>query len=87
MPIKENARKAMRQSETRYVRNQKAKSQIEYLRRMAKKYADAKDKKNLAESGAKLVKAIDKAKAKGMLKANTAARQKSSAMRLVNTVK
>lgn len=76
MPQLRNAKKALRQSEKRAIRNQNVKTNIKFLEKQVKKLAESKDTK-AAESLGKAIKAIDKAAQKGILKKNTAARKKS----------
>ena len=76
MPQLRNAKKALRQSEKRALRNQNVTTNIKYLEKQLKKQATAKDAKS-ADTMKNLIKAIDKASQKGILKKNTAARKKS----------
>ena len=76
MPQLRNAKKALRQSEKRALRNQNVTTNIKYLEKQFKKQATAKDAKS-ADTMKNLIKAIDKASQKGILKKNTAARKKS----------
>lgn len=83
MPQLRNAEKALRQSVKRQVRNTNVKSNISFLVKSSKKQAMEKSDKTM-ESVKAAIKAIDKASQKGILKRNTAARQKS---RLMATIK
>ncbi len=76
MPQLRNAKKALRQSDRRSVRNLFVKTNIKYLEKQMKKQAEAKDAK-ASETLKSLIKSIDKAAQKGILKKNTAARKKS----------
>ncbi len=70
MPIKENAKKALRQSLKRTARNKLAKVEIESLRIKVRKLLDAKKPKEAA----------------GIMKKNTVARLKSRLMKKVNAL-
>lgn len=83
MPQLKNAEKALRKSEKRRVRNLAVTSNIAYLVKMSKRQAQTKDAK-VQETVRAAIKAIDKAAQKGLLKRNTAARQKS---RLLKNIK
>ena len=79
-----SAEKRMRQNEKRRIRNKSAKSEI---RTAAKKVVAASEKKDEAAAKAALldmVKSIDSAARKGIVKKNTAARKKSRMQKLVN---
>jgi small subunit ribosomal protein S20 len=82
MPQLKNAEKALRQSEKRRVRNEGITSNIDYLVKVTKKEALAKSAK-AEETLKSAIKAIDKATQKGILKLNTASRQKSRLIALV----
>ena len=74
----------MRQNEKRRIRNKSAKSAI---RTAAKKVVAASEKKDETAAKAALldmVKCIDTAARKGIVKKNTAARKKSRMQKLVN---
>lgn len=86
MPIKESAKKALRQSETRYIRNQKTRATISKVTRNINKSIEAKDKAQLPELVKQAIKAIDKAAKKGVIKKNAASRKKSRLMLKVNKV-
>lgn len=83
MPQLKNAEKALRQSVKRQARNLNIKDNIAFLMKQAKRQASAKDTK-LQETVKAAMRAIDKASQRGILKMNTAARQKS---RLVKSIK
>lgn len=84
MPNLANAKKALRQSETRAARNKVVKDEIASLRRHFKtalKEKKADEAKKLALS---IGQKMDKAVSKRVLKMNTAARLKSRMMLAVN---
>lgn len=81
-----SAEKRHLQSEKRRIRNKRAKSEI---RTDAKKVGAAVQGKDKAAAEAALksmIKDIDTAASKGIVKKNTAARKKSRMQRLVNTL-
>ena len=84
MPNLRNAKKALRQSERRRVRNKAAKEQIAYLFRRVRKALEAQDTDKVKAWLPKALKAVDKAAGKGIMKKNTAARKKSRLMKKVN---
>ncbi|KKT69571.1 MAG: 30S ribosomal protein S20 [Candidatus Uhrbacteria bacterium GW2011_GWF2_44_350] len=87
MPIKKNAKKALRQSLKRAVRNKTVKAEIGSLRIKFRKAIDSV-KKNEALEAAKIIgQKVDKAVSKKILKKNTAARIKSRMMKKVNAIK
>jgi len=82
-----SAQKRHRQSEERRLRNKSAKSAV---RTSAKKFVVLAQKKDVegADSALKLmIKKIDTAARKGIIKKNAAARKKSRMQRLFNTLK
>jgi small subunit ribosomal protein S20 len=86
MPIKKSAMKAMRQAKKRTERNMKVKESIAYLRRGARKAIEASDVKKAADVAKEVIKAVDKAAQKKVIKKNKAARIKSRLMKKVNAV-
>ena len=79
-----SAEKRMRQDEKRRIRNKGVKSAI---RTAAKKVVMASEKKDTAaakEALADMIKKIDTAAGKGVVKKNTAARKKSRMQKLIN---
>ncbi|HSV55920.1 MAG TPA: 30S ribosomal protein S20 [Magnetospirillaceae bacterium] len=81
-----SAEKRHIQSEKRRVRNKMAKSEIRTRARKVTAAVQGKDK-SAAEAALKaMVKDIDTASRKGIVKCNTAARKKSRMQRLVNTL-
>jgi small subunit ribosomal protein S20 len=82
-----SAEKRHRQSEERRFRNRAAKSSV---RTSAKKFVTLVHKKDIGEAEAALrdmIKKIDTAARKGIIKKNAAARKKSRMQRLFNSVK
>ena len=82
-----SAEKRHRQSEDRRMRNKTAKSAV---RTSVKKFIALAQKKDIPASEAALkemVKKIDTASRKGIIKKNAAARKKSRMQRFFNTVK
>jgi small subunit ribosomal protein S20 len=82
-----SAEKRHRQSEERRLRNKAVKSAV---RTSAKKFVVLAQKKEVdgAESALKeMIKKIDSAARKGIIKKNTAARKKSRMQRLYNSIK
>lgn len=82
-----SAEKRHRQSEERRIRNKAVKSAV---RTSAKKFVVQARQKNTAEAEAALkdmIKKIDTAAGKGIVKKNTAARKKSRMQRLFNSLK
>ena len=77
MPITSSAKKALRQSESRRVRNQAWK---EKLKEAVKKAALEKSPPSLSAA----YKAIDKSAKKGLIKNNKAARMKSKLAKLLS---
>lgn len=77
MPIKANAKKALRQSVKRAQRNKIALAEINSLRVKFRKLSDDKKSKEAKETALLISKKLDKAVARGIMKQNTAARYKS----------
>lgn len=86
MPIKDNAKKALRQSVKRTARNKVVKDELKSLRVKFRKLVTSKDEK-ASEIARELGKKFDKAVSKGVLKKNTAARLKSRMMAKLNANK
>ncbi|MDR1955502.1 MAG: 30S ribosomal protein S20 [Treponema sp.] len=81
-----SAFKRHRQSEERRMRNKAVKSSV---RTITKKFVVLAQKKELGEAGAALkemIKKIDTAAQKGIIKKNTAARKKSRMQRFFNAL-
>lgn len=87
MPQSKSAKKALRQTKKRTERNLGIKKNLDYLYRQFKKALDQKDKSKVEEFSKKLIKALDKAAQKKVIKKNTAARKKSRMMQKVNKLK
>jgi small subunit ribosomal protein S20 len=84
---KSSAEKRHRQSEERRLRNKSVRSAV---RTSAKKFVVLARKKEAAEAEAALkdmIKKIDSAAGKGIIKKNTASRKKSRMQRLFNSLK
>jgi len=82
-----SAEKRHRQSEERRLRNKAVKSSV---RTSAKKFVVLAQKKNVGDAEPALkdmIKKIDTAAQKGIIKKNTAARKKSRMQRLFNSIK
>ena len=86
MPIKENAKKALRQSIKRHARNVAVKENIKKLIKVTKKSVAAKKIEDAAVALKNVGKALDKAVQKKILKKNTAARLKSRLAGHVNAL-
>lgn len=81
-----SAEKRHKQDENRRIRNKRVKSSVRTAAKRVVIAAHAKDK-DLAESTLKdMIKQIDTAARKGIIKKNTAARKKSRMQRLVNVL-
>lgn len=76
MPNIKSAKKELRKSAKKQAYNQKIKSNVKSLLKKARKAIDAKDKSS-EDLVAQTMKAIDKAKQKGVIKKNTGNRTKS----------
>ena len=84
MPNLKNAKKALKQSQVRAVRNEKVRGHIESLRRSFRKLLEAGKIEEAQKLINELNKAMDKSVTKRVVKANTAARVKSRAMANLN---
>jgi len=84
MPIKESAKKALRQVKKHRVlnlaRSKAAKDIVKKIKKMAITGQKEEAKKLMAEA----YQAIDKAAKRGVIKKNTAARKKSRLMKMLN---
>ena len=87
MPVKKSAIKALRQSKKRAIHNKKVKDNIAYLLKNARKLIEAKEKSKAKEFIDKVLKALDKAVQKGIMKKNTCSRTKSRLMKKLNALK
>lgn len=83
MPITASAKKALRQSIRRRVRNLKRTDAYKSAAKELAKVAKVGDIKEVSKLLAKAYKAIDKAAKTGVIKKNKAARLKSSATKLL----
>ncbi len=83
MPIKESAKKALRQSKKREVANLKRKKAMKDISKKIAKLAAAKKIKEAQKLIPLAYKAIDKAAKVGVIKKNAASRKKSRLMRLL----
>ncbi|MDR0525103.1 MAG: 30S ribosomal protein S20 [Spirochaetaceae bacterium] len=84
---KSSAEKRHRQSEERRIRNKAVKSSV---RTSVRKFTALTKKKDLGEAEIALkemIKKLDTAAGKGVIKKNTAARKKSRMQRLFNTLR
>lgn len=86
MPIKKAAFKTLRQDKKRAERNKKIKSDVTALVRRIRKSVEKKDSAKAAEWLKQVVKKIDKAVQKGVMKKNTAARKKSRLSKAVSAL-
>ncbi len=84
MPNLRNAKKAMKQSDVRRVRNANVKGHIDTMRRSFRKLLEAGKIEDAQKLVRELDQAMDKAVTKHVFKANTAARVKSRAMLALN---
>jgi ribosomal protein S20 len=87
MPIKANAKKALRQTEKRTKRNMTIKAEIHSLRVKLRKLLESKKTEEAEKLASTLVKKFDKAVSKKIYKKNTVARYKSRFMQKINAAK
>lgn len=87
MPIKEAAKKALRQGVKRAERNKLAGAELHSLRVKLRKVITAGKQSEAAEIGRAVMKKMDKMVSRGMLKKNTVARLKSRLAAKVNAIK
>ncbi len=87
MPHKHAAIKARRQTKERTERNAAVKKTISYLKKQAQKAARAKDIAKAESFTAQLIKAVDKAAQRKIIKKNTAARRKSRLIKSLQAAK
>jgi small subunit ribosomal protein S20 len=83
MPIKESAKKALRQAKKHRVLNLARQKAAKDIVKKVKKLAQT-NKEEAKKLMAQAYQAIDKAARKGVIKKNTAARKKSRLMKLLN---
>lgn len=84
MPIKESAKKALRQAKKHRVLNLARQKAAKDIVKKIKKMAIAGQKEEAKKLMAQAYQAIDKAAKRGVIKKNTAARKKSRLMKLIN---
>ena len=87
MPITKSAKKALRQSKRRRVRNLIYKRKIKELSKKLKKFVLENKIKEAKELLPQVYKILDKAAKIGVIKKNTAARKKSRLTKLINKSK
>ncbi|MFH1142535.1 MAG: 30S ribosomal protein S20 [Candidatus Uhrbacteria bacterium] len=87
MPILKQAKKALRQSEKRAVRNKIVKDEISSNKRYFRKAIEANDATKAEELYHKIGKMIDKATKNNVFHKNNAARIKSRMMQKLNAIK
>jgi len=87
MPILQQSKKALRQSEKRGARNKLIKDEISSNKRYFRKAIEANDVAKAEELYHKVGKMIDKAAKNNIFHSNNAARVKSRMMKKVNTLK
>ncbi len=83
MPITKSAKRALRQSLRRKIRNLKIKQKLKDLIKEVRVLASRKEVEKAKSLIPQLYKAFDKAAKVGMIKKNTAARKKSRLTRLI----
>tara|TARA_Y100000310_G_C20664387_1_gene806635 strand:+ start:174 stop:440 length:267 start_codon:yes stop_codon:yes gene_type:complete len=83
MPITKSAKKALRQNVRGKIRNLKRKNTMKDLVKQTRKLASAQKQKEAMQLLPKLYQAIDKAAKRGIIKKNTAARNKSRLTKLL----
>ncbi|MDD3981268.1 MAG: 30S ribosomal protein S20 [Spirochaetia bacterium] len=79
-----SAEKRMRQDEKRRIRNKSVKSAIRSAAKKVVAASEKKDAQTAKEALLDMIKRIDTAAGKGIVKKNTAARKKSRMQKLVN---
>ena len=83
MPIKKSAKKALRQSERRRIRNLQRKRKIKNLLKEIRNLVSQKKIEETKKLLPQVYKILDKAAKTGLIKENTAARKKSKIARLL----
>ena len=81
---KTSAEKRQNQSEKRRIRNKQTKSSVRTAAKKVVVAAQAKDKPAAEAALMDMIKQIDSAAGKGIIKKNTAARKKSRMQRMIN---
>ncbi|MBI4709303.1 MAG: 30S ribosomal protein S20 [Candidatus Portnoybacteria bacterium] len=84
MPIKESAKKALRQEKKHRVLNLARQKAAKDVVKKIKKMATAGQKDEAKKLVSQAYQAVDKAVKRGVIKKNTAARQKSRLMKMLN---
>ena len=87
MPNIKSAIKRVKTIETKSKQNAMIKTAYKTAVKNFKLAVEAGNKEDATEKFVIATKAVDKAKSKGVIKANTAARKKSSLSKLLNTIK
>lgn len=83
MPVTKSAKKALRKSEKRRIKNLKVKEKIKKLLKGVKKLILEKKVKEAEELLPEIYKTLDKAVKVGVIKKNTASRKKSRIAKLI----
>ena len=83
MPIKQSAKKALRQSQKANVRNVRAKKNMKVLIKQVRALAAEKKTEEIKALLPQLYKALDKGAKNGIIKKNTASRRKSRLTKLL----
>ncbi len=84
MPITKSAKKALRQSERRRIRNLQKMRKLKNLLKEIKNLISQKKTKEAKKLMPQVYKALDKAAKTGLIKENTSARKKSKITKFVN---
>ncbi len=87
MPIKANAKKAVRQNIGRTERNKLAGAELDSLRVKVRKLLEVKKVKEAEEVALAVCQKLDKMQSRGISKKNTVSRLKSRLMKKVNALK
>ena len=86
MPIKKSAKKALRQTKKRTVKNRTVKVGVKRVLKELKKKIAAKDTKGALELMPQVAKVLDKAAKVNVIKKNAAARYKSRLQKAVDKI-
>ena len=87
MPIKQSAKKALRQSQKANARNLRAKRNMKTLIKQVRALAAEKKTEEIKALLPQLYKALDKGAKTGIIKKNTASRRKSRLTKLIKADK
>ena len=87
MPIKQSAKKALRQSQKANTRNLRAKKNMKTLIKQVRALAAEKKTDEIKALLPQLYKALDKGAKAGLIKKNTASRRKSRLTQLLKVAK